>query len=121
MVKSMCIFMNNGIIVDDVNNGSTSQRCMIGTIVNLVLLYQGSTKFNIPTLDEVDGGLDSHNRYDFMPTLNKLIEILGVQQLIMISHNMESDLSGVDMIKLKGYQGDNVDYSNINVIYDVIK
>ena len=111
-------FIGNGLPVDDISSGSTSQLCIIGTIMNLVLLYQASSKYSIVSLDEVDGGLDSHNRYDFIPTLYKLIEILNIKQLMMISHNIEADLSNVDVIKLKGYEDDDMDLSNVNVIYD---
>ena len=111
-------FIGNGLPVDDISSGSTSQLCIIGTIMNLVLLYQASTKYNIVTLDEIDGGLDNHNRYDFIPTLYKLIEVLNINQLVMISHNIESDLTNVDVIKLKGYEDDDIDLSNVNVIYD---
>lgn len=114
-------FVGNGLPVDDISSGSTSQLCIIGTIMNLVLLYQASTKYNIVNLDEVDGGLDTHNRYDFIPTLYKLIEILRINQLIMISHNIESDLSGVDLIRLQGYDDDPGDYQNANVIFDFNK
>ena len=110
-------FVGNGMPVDDISSGSTSQLCIIGTIMNLVLLYQASSRYNIVSLDEVDGGLDSHNRYDFIPTLYKLIAILGINQLIMISHNVEADMSNVDVIRLKGYETDGID-SSANIIYD---
>lgn len=111
-------FIGNGLMVDDISKGSNSQMCMIGTIMNLVLLYQASSKYNIVFLDEVDAGLDSHNRYEFINTLYKLINVLNINQLLMISHNIESDLSNVDVIKLQGYDNDILDYSSGNIIFD---
>ena len=109
-------FMGNGLEVDDISSGSTSQVCMMGMVMNLVLLYQASTKFNIVFLDEQDGGLDSHNRYQFIDVLYKMIDILNIDQLIMISHSIEMEMSNVDIIKLKGYDEDEI--FNGNIIYE---
>lgn len=114
-------FVGSGMTVDDISSGSTSQICMIGMIMNLVLLFQASSKYNIVFLDEIDGGLDGMNRGLFINTLYQLINILGINQLIMISHNIESDLSNVDLIKLKGNENDSTDYHNVNIIYDYDK
>lgn len=114
-------FIGNGMTVDDISSGSTSQICMIGMIMNLVLLFQASTKYNIVFLDEIDGGLDTENRGLFISTLYQLINILGVNHLIMISHNIESDLSNVDLIKLKNNTDDSNNYQNVNIIYDYAK
>lgn len=114
-------FVGSGMNIDDISSGSTSQICMIGMIMNLVLLFQASTKYNIVFLDEIDGGLDSSNRGLFINTLYQLINILNVNQLVMISHNIESDLSNVDLIKLKSNEDDSNDYQNVNIIYDYDK
>ena len=114
-------FIGNGMSVDDISSGSTSQICMIGMIMNLVLLFQASNKYNIVFLDEIDGGLDTLNRGLFINTLYQLIHILNIDQLIMISHNIESDLSNVDLIKLKSNEDDSNDYRNVNVIFDYEK
>ena len=90
-------------------------------IMNLVLLFQASTKYNVVFLDEIDGGLDSSNRGLFINTLYQLISILNINQLIMISHNIESDLSNVDLIKLKNNEDDSIDYQNVNIIFDYDK
>ena len=42
-----CFFIGNGLPVDDISSGSSSQVCMMSMIINLVLLHQASTKFNI--------------------------------------------------------------------------
>ena len=114
-------FIGNGLVVDDISSGSTSQICMIGMIMNLVILFQASTKYNIVFLDEIDGGLDTLNRGMFINTLYQLINILNVNHLVMISHNVESDLSNVDLIKLKCNGDDSSNYQNVNVIYDYEK
>ena len=96
-------FIGSGLPVDDISSGSTSQICMFGMIINLVLLHQASTKFNIAKLDEVDGGLDSRNRFGFVNVLYNIMPMLGIEQLFIISHSMEQDTSNADIIKLKSY------------------
>lgn len=110
-------FIGSGLPVDDITSGSTSQICMMGTTINLVLMHQASTKFNIARLDEVDGGLDHLNKAGFIEFIHKIKQILGIEQFFAISHSLEADTSSVDIIKLKSYS----DYDNSilgNVIYD---
>ena len=63
--------------VDDISSGSTSQVCMMGMIINLALANMCSTKYNIVSLDEIDGGLDNVNKYLFIDVLQKISEILN--------------------------------------------
>jgi hypothetical protein len=86
--------------------------------INLVLLHQASTKYNIAYLDEIDGGLDHRNRFEFINALYKTIPILGIDQLFMISHSMEADMSNVDIIKLKTYNDFEEAIDTGNIIFD---
>lgn len=114
-------FIGSGLEVDDISSGSTSQICIMGMVINLVLFYQASTKFNIARLDEIDGGLDHRNRFEFVNALYRIISILNIEQLFIISHSIETDTSSVDIIKLKGYP-DYDDSSQLgNIIYDYSK
>lgn len=111
-------FIGSGMMVDDISSGSNSQIAMMGMVINLVLLHQASTKFNIAFLDEIDAGLDHRNRFEFVQTLHQAIPLLGIEQVFMISHSMEADTSSTDIIKLMTYDDfeDTVDMGN--VIYD---
>lgn len=111
-------FIGSGLPVDDISSGSASQICIMGMIINLVLLHQASTKYNIGRLDEIDGPLDNRNRLEFINILNNIIRLLNIDQLFIISHSIEVDASSVDIIKLKYY--DNFNESNLigNIIYD---
>ena len=111
-------FIGEGLEVDDIHSGSASQIAMIGMIINLVLLSQASTKFNIAFLDELDGPLDNYNRYQFVEVIYKLIDMLQIDQLIMISHSIELQMGNVDVIKLKGYDNEDAKYSSANIIFD---
>ena len=110
-------FIGSGLAVDDITSGSTSQVCIMGMIINLSLLNQASTKFNITRLDEIDGGLDYSNRAVFMQILQRVIDILGIEQLFIISHNMESYNGGTDAIQLAPIEGLDDNANGSNVIY----
>ena len=102
--------------VDYISSGSSSQIAMMSMIINLVLLHQASTKFNIAELDEVDGALDSYNRSNFINILFHSINILNIEQLFLISHSLEADNTFADIIKLKS--NDTYTSINGNVIWD---
>lgn len=115
-------FIGGGLPVDDISSGSNSQICMMGMIINLVLLYQASTKFNIANLDEIDLGLDSRNRLEFTKVLHSVVSILNIEQLFIISHSVELDSSNTDIIRLKTYEDFDNNQTNIgNIIYDYSK
>ena len=110
-------FIGNGLPVDDISSGSSSQVCMMSMIINLVLLHQASTKFNIARLDEIDDSLDTYNRSNFVNVLYKILPLLNIEQLFIISHSIELDSTLADVIKLKSYE-EYDDVPNTNVIWD---
>lgn len=92
-------FINEfGQIVSDISKGSTSQRCMFGMCLGFALLSQGSTKYNILRMDEIDGGLDTDNRMGFMPVTFNIMEIMNVEQTFMCSHNIETETERADIL-----------------------
>ena len=111
-------FVGEGLPVDDISSGSSSQICMMSMIINLVLLHQGSSKFNIAQLDEIDGALDSHNRSQFVNILFHSMNILEIEQLFLISHSMEVDNTFADVIKFKDYTDYESSIQSGNVIWD---
>lgn len=114
-------FIGSGLTVDDISSGSTSQICIMGMAINLALFHQASTKFNIARLDEVDHGLDSRNKFEYINVLFKTQSILNIEQLFVISHAIEADTSMVDIIKLKSYSDFEENVQLGNVIYDYSK
>lgn len=108
-----------GLPVDDISSGSNSQISMFGMVINLVLLHQASTKFNIARLDEIDNGLDHRNRFEFIPAMYKMMQMLEFDQLFAISHSMEADMTAVDVVKLKMQPDDFGQSADMgNVIFD---
>ena len=64
-------------------------------------MVQGSSKYNIMRLDEIDEGLDAENRMGFFTAVNTIDNILNIEQTIMVSHTSELSVdSNVDIIKL---------------------
>lgn len=112
-----CKSLESPIINDDISSCSTAQRCMISMILSFALLQQGSTKYNILRLDEIDGGLDQVNRSNFLTVLNKFIDNMDVKNCIMISHSSENVLDNVDLIILSPVSYDTPS-GNIIFTYD---
>lgn len=111
-------FIGEGLPVDDISSGSGAQIAMMGMIINLVLLHQASTRFNIAQLDEVTAALDSYNNSQFTNVLFHCMQILEIDQLFLISHSTETDNSYADIIKLKGYDNFESNFQSGNVIWD---
>ena len=111
-------FIGEGLPVDDISSGSGAQIAMMGMIINLVLLHQASTRFNIAQLDEVTAALDSYNNSLFTNIMFYCMQILNIEQLFLISHSTETDNSYADIIKLKGYRNYESSIQSGNVIWD---
>lgn len=105
-----------GLQNDDISSTSCSQKAMMGLVINAALLCQSSSKYNILKLDELDSGLDTSNRLQFIYTLNRISEILNIEQIFLISHNSEIDLSDCNIIQFKKVDGESI--SNGNIIYE---
>ena len=110
-------FVGEGLPVDDISSGSNSQISMMSMIINLVLLHQGSSKFNIAQLDEIDGSLSHTNRANFVNILFHCMNILELDQVFLISHSIEVDNTFADIIKLKDTSFDS-GISTGNIIWD---
>ena len=93
--------LGSGYMNDDISSMSSSQIGMISMILSFALLHHSSTKYNIIKLDEIDGPLDYSNRVFFMDVLNSIMNIMGTEQCIMISHNSELQVDNSDVILLR--------------------
>ena len=109
--------VGNRMMNDDISSMSNGQICMISMILNFSILFNSSSKYNILKLDEIDGGLDTETRTNFIMVLNDIIDILGCEQCFLISHNEEIQYSSCDMILLRT-NSDNSDYGSANIIFD---
>ena len=105
----------DGIMNDDISSMSSAQIAMISMILSFSFLYSSSSKYNILKLDEIDGPLDANNRLMFLDVLNNVMNMMGTEQCIMISHNTELQAEDSDIILLKS--SENNDYMRGNVIW----
>lgn len=111
---------DGGYLNDDISSLSGGESAIISVIISFSLLYQASSKYNIPKLDEIDATLDTVNRRQFPIMLESLMDIINAKQSIIISHNNEYDLYNSDIILLR--MSDVNKYNDIvssgNVIFD---
>lgn len=107
--------LGSGYLNDDISSMSSSQIGMISMILSFALLHHSSTKYNIIKLDEIDGPLDYNNRVFFTDVLNNIMDIMGTEQCIMISHNTELQDDNFDLILLK--QNPDSNFTGGNVIW----
>ena len=110
--------IGNRMMNDDISSMSNGQICMISMILSFSILFNSSSTYNILKLDEIDGGLDTESRTNFITVLNEIMNILGCEQCFLISHNEEIQYSSTDMILLRT-NSDNSDYGNANIIFDI--
>ena len=108
-------FIGNGLAVDDLSSASSSQKAMFSRVINMSVLFQASTKYNITQLDEPTGPLDHINVENFSALLYRLLEILGFEQIFIISQT-ELNLPDAAIIRLRDYE--NYDLKGNNVIWD---
>lgn len=105
---------NNGFIHDDISSMSGGEIACISMIISFALLHQSSSILNILKLDEVDAVLDSNNRRNFIVVLEQVMQVMGCEQCVVISHNSELSLENSDVILLKDESTDPV---SGNIIY----
>lgn len=92
---------SEGRVREDISLMSDSQLSMISMLISFVLLRNSSNRYNIIKLDEVDDNLDSMNRIQFSILIEQIMNDLGFDQCLIISHNNELDLSNTDIVILK--------------------
>lgn len=110
-------FVGAGMVVDDISNGSTSQKSIIGAIISLVTNSSSSSEYGIASLDEIDSGLDHSNRMIFADVISKTADLLGISQLFSVSHSIESSLNNIDVILLSDEREYMDQFANSNIIY----
>lgn len=103
-----------GIVNDDISSMSSAQIAMISMILSFSFLFNSSSRYNILKLDEIDGPLDSTNRIMFLDVLNNVMNMMGTEQCIMISHNTELQSEECDVVLLKTSDGG---FNDRNIIW----
>ena len=72
----------------DIRYGSQSESTLLSLALSLSLSASLS-QFNIPLVDEIDAYLDMSIRDDFILMLESMMSKLGMEQMFLISHNLQ--------------------------------
>ena len=88
----------------DIKYGSQSESTLLSLALSLSLA-SSMTQYNIPLIDEIDAYLDASIRDDFILMLSNMMSSLGMEQMFIISHNLQKDqlshiVSTVDMSEI---------------------
>jgi len=108
-------YIKNGITVPDAVYCSQGERSFISLALSFALIEQSIKGYNIMLLDEIDATLDQKNRYMFISILEKQLDIIGAEQVFLITHNNMFDNYPVDVIMTSDVNIDN--YKNTNIIF----
>ena len=71
----------------DVKLASQGEVAFLSVALSFALISQSLGRYNIMSLDEVDGPLDRENRQKFIDILENQIERVGSEQNFLITHN----------------------------------
>src|SRR5699024_651016 len=88
----------------DIKEASQGETALTNINLSLSLLNKVSQDYNILYLDEMDSTLDSNNRRRFVDVIDRQIELMGLEQVFLISHNDEFYSANIDLILLKEYE-----------------
>lgn len=106
-------FIKSGIKVPDIVMASQGESSFISIVLSLSLIIQSMTKYDIISLDELDGPLDTKNREEFIKVLYTFIEQVKCEQVFLISHNNMFDNEPVDLILTGDVDVDNFKFANV--------
>lgn len=81
-------FCCNGNVSNDIRYGSQSESTLLSLALSLSL-GSSLTTYNVPLVDEIDAYLDSTTRDDFVVMLSSMMSVLKMEQLFIISHNIQ--------------------------------
>lgn len=93
---------NRGQLLPDVKLLSQGELALISVALSFALVSQSLNGYNIMSLDEIDGALDTNNRRNFLLIMERQIDRIGSEQNFMITHNDAFSSYPVDIIDLSG-------------------
>ena len=93
-------FVKNSREIEDIRYGSQGEKSFFSIVLSFALAFQSMSSYNIMLLDELDSVLDEKNRSGFIAVIEKLIEMIGAEQIFIISHNNMFSMYPVDNISV---------------------
>ena len=109
-------FYTKGVRLEDVKFASQGELSFLSIALSFALSSQILSKYNVMLLDEIDGTLDTNNRYKFIKILEKQIERINSEQSFLITHNNMFSSYPVDIIDLSFTDDVNTSYAYANFI-----
>lgn len=73
---------------EDIRYGSQSESTLLSLALSLSLA-SSLTRYKVPLIDEIDAYLDTHIRDGFVLMLQEIMSTLKMEQLFLISHNIQ--------------------------------
>lgn len=74
-------------VCNDICEASQGEVAFTKTALSLAIFKRAMSRYNIPSLDEVDSELDGANRSMFIRVLQDQVRELNLEQVFVISHN----------------------------------
>ena len=94
-------YVKNGWKLPDIKYASQSELALATMALSFALSHKASAHYNILLLDEIDAGLDEHNRASFMRMLYMQMDMIHAEQVFIISHNLSQMINvPMDAIRL---------------------
>ena len=93
-------FVKNNRMIEDIRYGSQGEKSFFSIVLSFALAFQSMSSYNIMLLDELDSVLDEKNRSGFIAVIEKLIDMIGAEQIFIISHNNMFSMYPVDNISV---------------------
>ena len=110
--------INSGDGVEDISKCSAGQKALGMLAISLAIFEKTGSKYNIISLDEVDGQLDDTKRRNFLKIVKDKTEELGIQQIFLISHNKAFNDVDSNYILFKGADIDSINNQK-NIIFKI--
>lgn len=105
------LILPSGARLGDVRHASQGEQALVGVALSLALLASqaGQRGWNVLCLDEQDGALDTANRAGFVEMVREMASAVGIEQVLVISHNQAFYEQQAQMVLLPGAEWDNSD------------
>ena len=106
-------YIKDGYLIPDIVYASQGETAFLSIALSFALIAESILKYNIILLDEVDGNLDDKNRKKFILILERLIDMIGAEQIFLISHNNLFSMYPVDVLPLTGSIDSSLSLANV--------
>lgn len=101
----------NGRLIPDVSLLSAGETCIVSLLLNASILR--ILGYNILCLDEIDANLDTINKKKFSNLIYSIMNVLGIDQVICVSHNITQNIDSAMKLLIGDGEGLDIDKSSM--------